>query len=374
MIDTDGATNGLTLLHLKEVMNTYREFKSQEIEPIGIYQTDVSSKPADVVELGNGVHLIPATYKFIDTDSTPSKSFHEHLKLTISAYNQSYDYIFIDAQAGSDEYSRVGMSRDISDEVLIISEYDPMSAAGVERLKSISSEELTYERTWILLNKMLPDFIKSFSDFLEIARYLSPVPWNKDVVLAYARRRLALDFEVGNEYTLAITRTLQSLLGDEISSEIDEWNKKAANLLRQPIEEQYKSVQFELDSLAAKRRKLKEKNRSLLFLTRNLSTFLFTLVFVVGYYFFETNSNVSKFLSPYPSWVLLVVIASLIPLAAEFFSNLAKTSLKSSKDVDVDEERIKRQQTYLMDKLEYLNSLRDAELEELIKSRKSSDS
>ena len=226
MIDTDGATNGLTLLYLQEVMNYYREVKLEEHKLYGIYQIESYNSPADIVELKNGVHLIPATYEFTNTDIIDADDFFAFLKMTLSSYRQSYDYIFLDAQAGADEYSRIAMSRDISDEVVIISEYDPMSAAGVERLKNLFPKDLTYERTWILLNKMLPDFVKSFSDFLEIARYLTPVPWNEQVVLAYARRRLALDFEMGNEFTLTIIKTLNSLLGKEISQELTLWSQE----------------------------------------------------------------------------------------------------------------------------------------------------
>jgi hypothetical protein len=38
---------------------------------------------------------------------------------------------------------------------------DPVSAAGVERLKDLARDDFTYERTWILLNKILPEFVKS---------------------------------------------------------------------------------------------------------------------------------------------------------------------------------------------------------------------
>ncbi len=93
------------------------------------------------------------------------------------------------------------MKRGISDEVIIVSEYDPVSAAGVERLKGLLREDLTIDRTWILLNKLLPDFVQSFTDFLEVVKYPNPIPWDAEVVKAYARRKLALDLNYGNNHT-----------------------------------------------------------------------------------------------------------------------------------------------------------------------------
>src|SRR5207244_1355802 len=132
-------------------------------------------------------------------------------------------YIFLDAQAGADPFAHVAMSKGVSHEVIIVSEYDPLSAAGVERLKGLFREDLTYDRTWVLLNKMLPDFVQSFSDFMEVAKYASPMPWDADVVRAYARRRLALDAEKGNDFTLAVMQTLKSILGPDIETDLDIW-------------------------------------------------------------------------------------------------------------------------------------------------------
>src|ERR1700734_2983203 len=59
------------------------------------------------------------------------------LRRTIEHAQNDYDYILLDAQAGSDHYAAVAMSKRVSDVVVLVAEYDPMSAAGIERLKGL---------------------------------------------------------------------------------------------------------------------------------------------------------------------------------------------------------------------------------------------
>ncbi|MDO9392189.1 MAG: ParA family protein, partial [bacterium] len=246
LIDTDAATNGLTLLYLKEVLTQGELAIAANRKPIGIFDAFDKNEfdtQSDIVKLSNGVHLIPATYKFKNTENTALNKFSSFLSSNLVILRGTYHYIFLDAQSGSDLFAQVCMSKNISDEVVIVSEYDPMSAAGVERLKGLLHEDLTYVRTWVLLNKMLPDFVKSFSDFLEVAKYLNPIPWDADVVKAYARRRLAIDLENGNEHTLAVMQTIKTLFGESIIQEIETWIKGRVAAIRQPIEDQYNDLE-----------------------------------------------------------------------------------------------------------------------------------
>lgn len=227
LIDNDSSTNGLTLLFLKEVLRQNEFTIPEKRKPKGIFeQTNEESLP-DITKLKNGTDLIPAYYALKNVEYESAGNYEKRLSFIINKLRYDYDYIFLDAQAGTDVHAQIALKRNISDEVIIISEYDPMSAAGVERLKVLFAEDLTLDRTWVLLNKMLPEFVQLFDDFLEVARYLRPIPWNADVVRAYARRRLAVDFEKGNAYTIAVFRTMQSLLGDEIQPELkaiwDRW-------------------------------------------------------------------------------------------------------------------------------------------------------
>src|SRR4029079_7420090 len=108
-------------------------------------------------------------------------------------------------------------SRKVADEVVIVSDYDPVSAAGVERLRAHLREDLTSERTSILLNKVLPE-TKSFAGLVEGERLLSPVAWHAEI----SRRRPAMGTE-RDDHTLSVLRTLKDLCGERIRKPLQEW-------------------------------------------------------------------------------------------------------------------------------------------------------
>lgn len=62
LIDSDFATNGLTLLFLKEVRVKAELIHSTARAPAGLYEGLTKSSDCDVVELSEHLHLIPATY------------------------------------------------------------------------------------------------------------------------------------------------------------------------------------------------------------------------------------------------------------------------------------------------------------------------
>jgi len=137
--------------------------------------------------IARGLALIPATFRFGDAEELSPRLVDTNLRIVLKTVHDSYDYILLDAEAGADKNSLVAMTRGISDEVILVAEFDPMSAAGIERLKSLAHGELAFHRTWILINKIIPDFAKNLGDFAAVSRYLSPLPWDADVVRAYAR-------------------------------------------------------------------------------------------------------------------------------------------------------------------------------------------
>jgi len=68
-------------------------------------------------------------------------------------------------------------------------------------------------------------------------------------------RRLALDFERTNNFTLAVLETIRSLLDDEIRPAVDKWFAQKLEPLRQPLEkrrevlrEMRRSVRAALDA------------------------------------------------------------------------------------------------------------------------------
>ena len=139
IFDCDIATHGMTLLYVVEVAEFSR---SSEHPRIGLFdqlvpETTSNKLDVDVLTVENGVDMLPATYNFSTELNWQSKSDGRLLVNTVGAFRERYDFILLDAQAGSDKWSRNAISKDVSDEVIIVTEYDPLSSAGVERMKQV---------------------------------------------------------------------------------------------------------------------------------------------------------------------------------------------------------------------------------------------
>jgi cellulose biosynthesis protein BcsQ len=356
MIDTDSSTNGLTLMFLKETM-------MQTDSPLGIYEISATSKPPRVVKTSTGAHLIPATYSFTNTELVPGEQFGQSLQSTLQRSGKDYDFIFLDAQAGADSSAHLAMSRKNSDQVVIVSEYDPLSAAGVERLKGLFHDDLTYVRTWILLNKMLPEFVRSFSDFMEVAKYANPIPWDADVVRAYARRRLALDLEKGNEFTLAVVQTLKSILGDEIRAELDSWLLSKTSALREPIETQYSDAEKELESLIREHRLTSQSEagrQGFRDLTSALGLLLVVLEIFLGALYRSVLVQ-TRFI-----WIVPIAAVSTVSIAIKIFRDF-RYKERYAVDAEVMEARFQRQRESIQARLRKLEALKSAGPEILFK-------
>ena len=251
IIDADGSTNGLSLFYLNDLIDKKRE-KNNELR--GIFESNYNYSLETTIQLDTNVSFIPATFQFNNTDCYDANAFKNHLVETINTIrkNSDFDYILIDCQAGSDIHSEMVIDDKISDEIIIVSEYDPISAAGIERMKGLFGKQLTYERTWVLLNKVLPEFAELNEDFLEISRYLPPIIWDSEVVKRYARKEIALDFENGNEYTLSIIKLLRTLFDKNLKEDLTAWLNKKSEIVKKPIYEEYKKIKMELDSYTNK--------------------------------------------------------------------------------------------------------------------------
>jgi cellulose biosynthesis protein BcsQ len=357
LVDTDAATNGLTLLYLREVMD-HREAEQQEA-PAGVY--DPPELSVSAIPLATGADLVPATYRLVNTEDVPIEDLRSRLTSLIAITRPQYDFIFLDAQAGSDPVASLSMSREISDTVVIVSEYDPLSAAGVERLKALFRDDLSYERTWVLLNKMLPEFVRTFSDFLELARYLSPIPWDANVVRAYSRRSLAIDLEHGNDYTLAITQTLRTLLGPGTEERIDDWLAERATTLREPVLAQTQDVELELDGLIVERAELERVTRRRRLVRAAVSAYAGLGVVIAWTFLFrdQVDSGVAAAAS--------IAFAAFVALALNIltsWSNLTTDDL-------VHERQLRRREDVLEERLRRLHTLRDASPAALIRAQMS---
>lgn len=366
IVDCDAATHGMTLLYIAEVLsnateNSFGLFEfSNQLE--NVTDQEASKKLADsIVTLTEGVDLLPATYRFSADFPPENMTGINILEELTKRLRPNYDLIFLDAQAGADVHSRLAMNKTISDEVIIVSEYDPMSAAGVERLKQLVGRDLDFSRTFILLNKMLPEFVEKFSEFLSVANYLPPIPWNAEVVRAYAKRKLALDLDRGNAFTLAVMRTVSALMIDEEEIDIETWANERAYALRAPLHNQYEAAEAEL-AVALKEKSLLGQKRRWRVLLQGYAVVGACLVALVSIFYFSKISRL-WFYGFEPEWLAAVAALMLAPISFWVTYRLFRRE-KTAESLRHD-----RIISALEDKLRSLELLRAADYETIIKRR-----
>lgn len=250
LVDTDASTNGLTLLFLNEVLKHKKTSGVSNDELVGIFDISAGQKLYEC-PLSESIDLMPATYRLKQTEDFDFDTFQYNLRRTVNFGRSNYDVVLLDAQAGSDKYAEAAAK--IADQVVIVSEYDPISSQGIDRLKVIFQNALAPERTWILFNKVLPEFTKLLGEGLEIARYLPPIPWTAEVVKAFARRKLAIDTARGNLYTLILARIAKRLFPDDIIEAIEAWEHSIAAAIKNPNKAILTAIERQIQELERER-------------------------------------------------------------------------------------------------------------------------
>jgi len=363
LIDTDAATNGLTLLYIREVLATQAPFS------VGMFDEGDHTSSLTPIRVATGADLLPASFSFRDSEQYPIEGFRIRLRSAVRQMRQEYDFIILDAQAGADEYAAEAMHRDVSDAVVIVSEYDPMSAAGIERLKGLLREDLTYGRTWVLLNKVLPEFAKSFSDFLEVARYLSPIPWDADVVRAYARRRLALDMENGNPFTLALVQVVKTIYADELESEIEAWIDSRAAQLRAPVQEQYRDLERQLAAIMFNTKTIELARERYVAMQSILTFGMMAAVLATVSVFLLRLYGRTSFFGLERDWSLVIGAAGVALSTVALFPWMSLIGKRRrSISLEVEKARLARRREVLEENLRRLEVLRAADPETLLRS------
>jgi len=367
VVDTDSATNGMTLLFLKEVV-AHATGKGRG-KARGVYDgfsQDSNGKPATPLTpfcTSHGFDLLPASFSLDNEVEQTECALVESLK-ELSAGTLAYDFVLLDAQAGSEAQSAVASSPEFSDVVVVVSEFDPMSIAGIDRLKRADSG-LTHERTWILFNKVLPEFADDFGEIFEVFRYLPPIPWDADVVRSYARRRLALDMEHGNAFTLAVLRTMRMLLEDHIGTKIDAWASRQRSTLVEPISTQYADAMYELEGLLREQqyrevRAARRRSSRWALVAAGISV----LAVMIGFAAFD-----SYFISR--QW-LFTVIAATVPVLITMGVQTARSVVagdRLSPEEKVEQSRIERRIALLNEKLSKLEALQESDLASLMQHK-----
>ncbi len=375
LVDCDEATNGLTLLYIDEVNSYPVTNQKKRTDCYGVFDNkDPKILLTDAVSISSGVFLIPAAFSFENRPQVSPQIFLNNIKEIIKDHSE-FDFILLDAQAGADSVSLLAMDKSVSELVIIVSEYDPLSAAGVERLKGLAPESLSFERTWILLNKLLPEFVESFSKFLSVSHYLSPLPWTAEVVRAYAKRTLALDISEGNNFTLAIIQTVRSLPIPELKGRIDEWIKDRASVIRQPIEDQYRDLESMLGSTIQRIYQIKSSKRKKSIFLIGIGLSSVSIILPIYTFFAKDNLINLDLKSDYLTIFAVLLATSTIFLSSIFIEPisyfwryfLSKLGIDITDiETDLELERIDRQRELYIRKLNDLEFLRSADPESLL--------
>src|SRR5690348_11897997 len=79
IVDVDPITNGLTLFYLKEMYSQLKIAVSEKRRPSGTFDMKKGLTPLEIVKLPDGVHMIPATFSFLKTESGDIALCHARL-------------------------------------------------------------------------------------------------------------------------------------------------------------------------------------------------------------------------------------------------------------------------------------------------------
>ncbi len=251
VLDADADTSGMTLFFIDDVL---RE-KESLIEQAGTatHQGLFEHREAagyTVAHLDGGFDLVPTQYELAPLTSRQA-DFDGRLRAVVASALDRYDFILLDAQAGADPLALAAAA--VAHEVVIVSEYDPVSAQGVKRLERLHPDIFSPGRTWILYNKVLPDIVTSVGTLLRVERHLAPIPWDAEVVWAYVSGTVPVNMEAPNSYTLAVVASIETLFQRRLVEELRNWRTSAADVLRAPIDQRLHELEMQLDDVERQR-------------------------------------------------------------------------------------------------------------------------
>ncbi len=317
LVDTDASTNGMTLLYLDRLLGNRRSSGPREM---GLFDSKPRGAPS-IVKISDKLHFIPATFSMNDTEKTSIDTFSENLRRTISKNNELYDFIIFDAQAGADSFSRIVTEK--SDHSVIVSEYDPVSVQGIDRLKILLSDAIDPGSNWTLFNKILPEFASVVGEGLSVARYLSPIPWDADVVRAFSRRDLAINMTYPNTYTVAISQAINMMLSDLVGERIEQWLAQTSFEVTSPLKHRMKEIETKIQEISNESKKREGILRASVVALTSIS---FIIIQLCASKFIPDNEYISNI---YPA--AISIIAAIIIGITSFF--LAKIQYSSKSNI-----------------------------------------
>ncbi len=294
--------------------------------------------------LASGVDLLPTQYS-LGSELTSSAHVDVRLEDVIRRFSDKYDYILLDAQAGVDSTALAAAK--LAADVIIVSEYDPVSAQGVKRMEQLYPAVFSSDRTWVLYNKVLPDIAESLGSLLRVERRLNPIPWDADVVRAYVSSTVPVNMDVPNGFTLAIIASIETLFGRQLHGELENWRSSTAKALRAPIDDRVKALERELDDLERARIELRTLTATYP-RRRQLAIVLFAIVAVgLG----ATVLTVTP--AGTTRWITLVVVG-VVGILTAVVPMFVETVSPGETEAELDLARLERQTHYLNDELRQL--------------------
>lgn len=348
VVDADGDTSGMTLLFIDEIL-TAKEQKGEGQQPRrnmggGLFEADKAGS-FRVAPVATNVDLLPTQYELASWARSDDQT-EMRLRDVIHRVSSQYDYVLLDAQAGADPAALAAATN--ADDVIIVSEYDPISAQGVKRLEQLYPNVFSSDRTWILYNKVLPDIAESLGTLLRVEKRLNPIPWDADVVRSYVSNAVAINMDVPNPFTLAIVASIETLFGRQIGDKLAEWRSATAAALRAPIVERVKMLEHDLDELERKRIELRTSADYYSRAQRLAAVLAVLIVFgVVTAGVVVTSAGASRWA------VITVLISALVVVFAAAPTVLLRRSARES-EAEFELSRLERQATYLSDELRNL--------------------
>ena len=228
LIDADRATSGLTLLMLKRLADV-EGFESV----VGLFD----GPPPRPVQVAAGLMFVPASSRMSAIPSPDFDHSNEQQRLTdlFSDLKAGYDVVIIDTEPGTEEFTRSVITA--ADRAVIVSEFDPMSASGVERLKATFQQAWPLGHTYVLVNKLLPELAKIESNYFTAFDHLPPIPFDFEVMRRYSRGEIPFDPASPGSFVQAVVRMARELM-PEYRQDMEAWLEKQADVLKRPLRTQ----------------------------------------------------------------------------------------------------------------------------------------
>jgi len=304
LIDFDLATHGMSYFFVERISR----------EAHGIMEGPTIE--ADAIGVSQNVALVPSTTRLSEpvgeTSFVNEAEAINNLKNIVSDANaHSYDYVIVDCQAGVTE-TVVGAVH-LSHKVVIVSEADPVSTWAVKRLEYAIGRFFPPE-TFGLINKLFIEdeaASRAFIEYVRILKHLPPLPFDREVIKAFMRKRIPVDLETPSAFVVGTIQALRDLLpevSDTANAYLQERERQKVGGVRaesEKLENEERFLRRELMQMEIQQHAIRE--RSFQFL---LVSFLVAGIGGLLYFAISTTSFFAS--TRWFSWVSIGVMIALV--------------------------------------------------------------